>query len=250
MAGRKLWLENDIETAQHLLATADMRIAELSNPALTPIRQAIVADIAAVRALPQPRITDIHITLSGLIAQLGQLPLNYVEEHHQPMKAQQTPSVSNDIADWQQNLTSSVSGLFSKLFYINTGTSEGGSEPYKMPRQQWYLRASVKHAWLQAQSAVLSRNQVVYQDSLKRSIEWLGYFKQTDSGVQAAITTLNSLLKDPITAQYPEKLRSQIILEKTLRTRLSTLPAIKPEAAKPSVESATEQSTLEQGQAL
>ena len=252
MAGRKLWLENDIETAQHLLATADLRIAELSNPALTPIRQAIIADITVVRALPQPRITDIHLSLSGLIAQLDKLPLNYVEEHHQPIKTQQPQIVSGDLADWQDNLTNSVSAWLSKLFYINTGTSEGGSEPYKMPRQQWFLRANVKHAWLQAQSAVLSRNQIVYQDSLKRSVQWLGHFKQTDSGVQAAITTLESLLNDQIIAQYPEKLQSQILLEKTLRTRLSTVPTVKPEntPTQKTEEQQPKPETQQQGQAL
>lgn len=256
MAGRKLWLENDIETAQHLLATADLRIAELSNPALTPIRQAIVADIGAVRALPQPRITDIHLTLSGLIGQIDALPLNYVEEHHQPIKTQQAPTVSGDLNDWQANLTTSVSGFVSKLFYINTGSGEGASEPYKMPHQQWFLRANVKHAWLQAQSALLSRNQAVFEDSLTRSIQWLGHFKQSDSGVKAAIMTLNSLLKDPISAKYPEKLQSQLILEKTLRARLSIVPNIdakidaKPKPAEPSAESQTEPLSESQGQAL
>ena len=225
MAARKLWLENDSQTAQHLLVTADLRIAELNNPALIPIRKAIVNDIAVVRALPQPRVTDIHLALSGLVSQLDSLPLNYVQEHRQPMSAQQNTPVSDDIGDWQQNLTTSVSTLFSKLFYFNAGVEQGSSEPYKMPRQQWFLRANVKHAWLQAQMALLSRNDVVYQEALKRSIEWLGHFKQSDNGVQMAITTLNGLLKDPIVADYPEKLESQAILEQTLRERLATVPS-------------------------
>ena len=251
MAGRKLWLENDIETAQHLLATADMRISELSNPTLMPIRKAIVNDIATVRALPQPRVTDIHLALSGLISQLDDLPLNYVQENHQPKKIQQAPTVSSDINDWQDNLTTSLSGVFSKLFYINTGVQEGASEPYKMPRQQWFLRANVRLAWLQAQNALLSHNQEVYQDSLNRSIEWLGHFKQTDSRVKAAMTTLQALIADPITATYPEKLQSQLLLESTLRERLSTVPLVgeNVEEVKPAESQAQEQQN-EQGQAL
>ena len=47
IAGRKLWLEDDIDTAQSLLVAADLRVAELSDPSLYPLRASIAEDIAA-----------------------------------------------------------------------------------------------------------------------------------------------------------------------------------------------------------
>ncbi|MCJ8272701.1 MAG: uroporphyrinogen-III C-methyltransferase, partial [Psychrosphaera sp.] len=79
IAGRKLWLEDDIDTAQSLLITADLRVAELSDPSLYPLRASIAQDIAALRALPNPRVTDIHLNLSGLIKNIDTLTINTIE---------------------------------------------------------------------------------------------------------------------------------------------------------------------------
>ncbi|MCJ8269771.1 MAG: uroporphyrinogen-III C-methyltransferase, partial [Psychrosphaera sp.] len=130
----------------------------------------------------------------------------------------------------------SMDNLASKLFYVNHGMAEGDIQPLKMPRQQWYLRANLKMALLQAQVAILSRDEVVFRDTVSRAIEWLGFFKQTDSAVQAATLTLSSLLKDPLKADYPKQFVSQKVLEGLIQERLgkaASLPVALPAKAAP-----------------
>lgn len=239
IAGRKLWLENDSQTALHLLVTAEQRIAELGDPALMPIRMAIANDIAVVRGLPQPRVTEIYVHLAGLLEQLDGLPLEYVDQHLQPMEHHVVPQVSGEIKDWQQNLKLSIVTLLNKMFYINTGTEAGASEPFRMPQQQWFLRANVRLAWLQAQTALLQGESVIYQRALQRSFTWLEHFKPSDPKVKATMATLVNLLNEPInvSADYPQGFTSQPLLEQTLRQRLTTEPQIQT-LATPTVSSA------------
>ncbi|NQZ06359.1 MAG: uroporphyrinogen-III C-methyltransferase [Algicola sp.] len=239
IAGRKLWLEDDIETAQSLLVTADLRVMELSDPSLYPLRASIAQDIAALRALPNPRVTDIHLNLSGLIKNIDTLTINTIEiytDKPRPVKEAVTAAVATDKAantsvaepTMLDTFLNSMDNLASKLFYVNHGIGEGDIQPLKMPRQQWYLRANLKMALLQAQVAILSRDEVVFRDTVSRAIEWLGMFKQTDSAVQAATLTLSSLLKDPLKADYPKQFVSQKVLERLIQERLgkaASLPA-------------------------
>jgi len=49
MAGRKLFLENDIGTSMTLLAEADARLEDLGDPSLLPIRALIASDIQTLQ---------------------------------------------------------------------------------------------------------------------------------------------------------------------------------------------------------
>jgi uncharacterized protein HemX len=235
IAGRKLWLEDDIGTAQSLLITADIRVAQLSDPSLYPLRASIAQDIAALRALPNPRVTDIHLNLSGLIANIDNLTINTIEIYTDKLLPENAPAtlsigaVSTGAATTDapveepsmlDTFLNSMETLASKLFYVNHGAAEGDIKPLKMPRQQWYLRANLKMALLQAQVAILNRDEVVFRDTISRAIEWLGLFKQTDSAVQATALTLSSLLIDPIKAEYPKEFVSQKVLERLIQERL------------------------------
>jgi len=224
MAGRKLWLEDDINTSLHLLANADITISGLNDPSLLPIRTAIANDIALIRGLANPQVEDIHLTLSGLIGQVDVLTINLAEQSTVVAKLDEPQQVSGQIDDWQQNLMHSVGGMLSKMFHVEAGIAQGDIAPMKMPRQQWFLRANLSMAWLQAQVALLKREQKVFQDSIAQSIKWLSYFNQNDLNVQASITALQTMVNLPIRAQYPESFSSQKLLKQTLQQRLSTIP--------------------------
>ncbi|MFT4929024.1 MAG: uroporphyrin-3 C-methyltransferase [Phenylobacterium sp.] len=247
MAGRKLWLEDDLITAQHLLATADVRISELNDPSLYPLRKVISEDIATIRALPHPPVSDIHLALSGLIELIDGMAINSLDIQRLGAKAQDrlvsepVNDSGNELADdYQNNFLKSLKDFASRLLYINGGVNEGDIEPLKMPRQQWYLRANLKMALLQAQVAVLSRDQAVFRDTVTRAISWLEHFKPGDSTVLATKTSLEAMLNHPIDAQYPEQFVSQKVMNELLLDRLGNAYQVRQPAPAPKVEAKVE----------
>jgi uroporphyrin-3 C-methyltransferase len=220
IAGRKLWLEDDTQTAQSLLATASVRIGELGDPSLFPLQRTISEDIAAIRALPTANIADIHLSLSGLINELETLPINLIEDNSVKPPEPTDFSLSSESADWQENLTKSFKGFVSDLLFVSPGVAENEVMPFMMPEQQWFLRANVKMAMLQAQIAVLQGKQQVFDDAVKRSLNGLQYFNQADSSVKAVILTLSSVSKNLIQTQYPEHFASQKLIDNLLIQRL------------------------------
>ena len=97
IAGRKLWLEHDKETAKGILATADLRISSLNDGGLFSLRQAIAEDIAVIDALPDSRVTDYYLNLSGLVANVDQMKVNVLEpgfsvKQSQPLQTAQANS--------------------------------------------------------------------------------------------------------------------------------------------------------------
>ncbi|MFT5161881.1 MAG: uroporphyrin-3 C-methyltransferase [Alteromonadaceae bacterium] len=220
IAGRKLWLENDIITSQHLLATANVRLSELNDPSLLVLRKVLSEDIATLRALPNPPISDIHLSLSGLIKTIDALVINSIEVQRDKARPVKDNIISDSPADYKENLFKSVDDFVSRLLFIDYGVAETDIKPLKMPRQQWYLRANLKMKLLQAQVAVLSRDQGVFRDTIGVAINWLEHFKSTDSNVVAMKVVLTDMLSYAIDAKYSDQFEAQKLLDQLLLDRL------------------------------
>src|SRR6185295_10428458 len=73
------------------LEAASQRIAGMSDPLLTPVRERVIQELAALRALPQPDVQEIMLTLATLVGEVPQLPLQFTApEHYTP------PSIAED----------------------------------------------------------------------------------------------------------------------------------------------------------
>ena len=221
LAGHKLWLEHDKQSALSLLASAAMRLQQIGDPSLLPLRKAIGEDIATLYGLPDPRVIDIHLTLSGVINQVDSLPVNgFTVEAVSAAPAKPDRTRTDDPADWMDNLYKNVAEVGDLLFDVQTKVADGEIESWVQPTQQWYLRANLKTALLQAQLAALQRDQRVFDDAVKMAQHWLDRFQATDVAVQAASGTLAVLLEHPIVAKYPERMTSQALAEQLLHQRL------------------------------
>jgi uroporphyrin-3 C-methyltransferase len=74
-AQQQLALTRDVRGAERILASADRRLAALTEPALIPLREAIASDRNTLAALPLPDTTGLAIYLSDLGQRVGTLPL-------------------------------------------------------------------------------------------------------------------------------------------------------------------------------
>jgi uroporphyrin-3 C-methyltransferase len=75
VANTELALTRDFESAVTALELADGRLAELGNPELAPVRDAIAGELLALRSLRLPDIEGIVFSLGRLSARADELPL-------------------------------------------------------------------------------------------------------------------------------------------------------------------------------
>src|SRR5688572_32476040 len=75
VANSELMLTRDFENAVTALELADGRLAELGNPELAPVREAIAGELLALRSLRLPDVEGIVFSLGRLAMRAEDLPL-------------------------------------------------------------------------------------------------------------------------------------------------------------------------------
>ena len=75
VANSELMLTRDFESAVTALELADGRLAELGNPELAPVREAIAGELLALRSLRLPDVEGIVFSLGRLASRADALPL-------------------------------------------------------------------------------------------------------------------------------------------------------------------------------
>ena len=217
LAGRKLFLEHDVESATQLMESADQRIAALNDPSLVGLRKAMANDITKLRVVPLVDRDGLVLRLTALQQQVDKLPLaNALLPEAAAVEKQQ---VSEDIANWQDNLMTSLKD-FSENF-ITFRTRDGNVIPLLSPQQHFYLKENIKAKLETAIKAVYQEQGEIYTTSLETADKWaMAFFNQDDNSVKEFNKTLSQLSKQDIQVEYPAKLESQNQLSNVIRERL------------------------------
>ncbi|OLQ89347.1 heme biosynthesis operon protein HemX [Vibrio panuliri] len=217
LAGRKLFLEHDAESATLLMESADQRIAALNDPSLVPLRKSMANDITKLKSIPLIDRDGLVLRLTALQQQVDQLPLaNAILPEE---KAQQPEKVSQDINDWQQNLKTSLKD-FSENF-ITFRSRDGNVIPLLSPQQHFYLRENMKAKLETAIKAVYVEQQEIYQTALSTAEQWSqSFYDQESNQVKEFNKALELLAKQTVQVEYPVKLETQQRLTDVIRERL------------------------------
>ncbi|MFD1009476.1 MULTISPECIES: uroporphyrinogen-III C-methyltransferase [Oceanisphaera] len=218
MAGRKLWLEQDVVAAAMMLANADERLAALNDPSLTPTRRALADDIASIKSVKKIDREGLVIKLNSINDQVDKLQLDGVI-----MARAEEPdfAVSESVSDWKANLKNSWAS-FSDDF-VTVRRRDGNVEALLSPQQHWYLSENLKGKLLQAQLAVYREQQEIYDSSLEQSKQWLQDYFADDSVRQFMLEQLEQLSVQQIKVDYPEQFTAQGSLKQLLDDRLQRL---------------------------
>ncbi|KIP79213.1 uroporphyrin-III methyltransferase [Vibrio harveyi] len=217
LAGRKLFLEHDVESATQLMESADQRIAALNDPSLVGLRKAMANDITKLRVVPLVDRDGLVLRLTALQQQVDKLPLaNALLPEAAAVEKQQ---VSGDIANWQDNLMTSLKD-FSENF-ITFRTRDGNVIPLLSPQQHFYLKENIKAKIETAIKSVYQEQGEIYTTSLETADKWaMAFFSQDDNSVKEFNKSLSQLSKQDIEVEYPAKLESQNQLSDVIRERL------------------------------
>lgn len=222
MAGRKLWLEQDLTTAAILLTDADTRIQAIGDPSLVPLRKALTEDIAAVKSAPVLDQEGLTLRVGTLLDNLDQLKIKGLEP-----TLEQDPAgdeVSDQISDWQTNLKKSAK-QFAESF-ITIRRHDGQIEALLSPEQSAYLQENLRLQLQLAQLNLLRQDQANFRNHLHKAQAWLtDYYEADDSATSFMQKELAALQEVDITAHYPKTFAVQPLLEKALADRAQ--PAVR-----------------------
>ncbi|MCJ8352271.1 uroporphyrinogen-III C-methyltransferase [Moritella sp.] len=215
IAGRKIALEQDIDTSLALLSSASRRLTQLNDPSLLPLRKVIEQDITTLSKLPRIDHDGLALKLAIQAEEVDNLAL---AGFTRPEVVASETQLSSDSADWKANLTKSWKS-FSDNF-ITIRRQDNSVDALLSPQTAWYLTENLKTQLLQAELAVHRQDQAKFKQALKTAKAWIKrYYDVNQPATKSMLTSLDSLSNVIITTTYPTKLNSAALIQTTIRDR-------------------------------
>lgn len=217
MAGRKLWLERDVRTAILMLESADSRLQDTEDPSLLPVRQLIANDIQSLQQINNVSLSSVALALSAMSNQVTELSLALPKL---PDIQQQQDEISDSVSDGWANIKKQWKFFVDGLIKYQPRSTP--IRPMLDAQQQWLAREQLRLALMQAQSAVLTENPNLYQQSLQRGIELLvAHFDLQVTSVEKFADSLKNLSQTQMERTFPAQLESAQPLKDILNSRVS-----------------------------
>ncbi len=215
LANQRLLMTADAASARGLLQSADTLLRQLEDVSLHPVRRAVAADIAALRALPEIDIEGLYLRLSALVDQVAGLVIFELPER-------EAGPTAVEADDWQQRLRQGYEEALQTLSrYVTVRRREMPFEALIDPQWEALLRQNLVMLLQQAQVALLSGNQSLYHASLQRAQRWLTeYYTADEVATTAAARELDDLAAQAIAAELPDISRSLQALDAVMEQRL------------------------------
>lgn len=216
LANQRLLLGGDPKTAFEQLLSADNIIHDVDDSGLLPARAALAKDIAALKAVDVVDTEGIYFELEAVAAQAQQLHLIEAVEIKDaaPIPASATATLTERL---QTGLRAAVHKLY-QLVQIRRR-----DEPYKpllAPQYEAALQQNVKLAFEQAEVALLTRNQKLYEHSLAKARDWLvTYYTVDEHATQAVVAQIDELIAKRVEVALPDISESRRELKAYIKMR-------------------------------
>ncbi|KAF7767528.1 uroporphyrinogen-III synthase [Pseudoalteromonas citrea] len=159
-----------------------------NEPNSTALLSAIAQDIAALKAQPKPQIESRYLQLHGLLTQVSALELQTLRLPKQTQL--QTTQLSNDVNDWQTNLSRTWKNLVDDFITVRH-REVAVIDPLLDQQEQQLLKAQLRSHLSQAQSALMDKQASVFFSALSSAQKTLtDYFQKDSAAVQAMLDEL------------------------------------------------------------
>ncbi len=209
LAGQRLLVGRDVDAALALLEQADALLRDTGEPKFDGVRLAIARDRAALAAVPRVDQVGLYATLSGLIDQVGKLQL----EFEAPTTEAEVTSAPD--AGWWAKATGGWHAALAKLS-DHLIVRRRSDEIAQLMTPEWaaLARQNIRMLIEQAQIAMLSANQPLFERSLQRASGFVALFAGQDTNrVSSIVQSLNALQSETIAPALPELSETRSLLE-------------------------------------
>ena len=208
LAGQRLLVARDVDAALALLEQADVLLRDTGEPKFEGARLAIARDRAALAAVPRVDQVGLYARLSGLIDQVDKLQL----EFEAPAAAQ--PAVAVDTGWWAQASSAWRAALAKLSDHLIVRRRSDEIAQLMTPEWAALARQNIRMLIEQAQIAMLSANQPLFERSLQRASGFVALFAEQDAErVSSIVQTLDALGGETIAPELPELTETRSLLE-------------------------------------
>ncbi|NQX89328.1 MAG: uroporphyrinogen-III C-methyltransferase [Halioglobus sp.] len=214
LANQRLVMAQDPTASLALLNGADAVLLEIDDPSLHDLRAALASDIASLRAVPQVDIEGIYLRLSALVEQADKLVIFQL-----PVQADgPAPQVAQD---WRGRLHQGYEAALNRLSsYLIIRRRDIPMQALMDPQWEGLVRQNLRMLLEQAQVALLSGNQTLYMATLRRALQWVDQFSDSDAARARAMSQeIRTLVDLTIGVKQPDISRSLQAMETALEQR-------------------------------
>jgi uncharacterized protein HemX len=209
LAGQRLLIARDVDAALALLEQVDALLRDTGEPKFEGARQAIARDRAALAAVPRVDQVGLYATLSGLIDQVEKLQLEF------EALVTEAEVTSAPDAGWWGQATGGWRAALAKLS-DHLIVRRRSDEIAQLMTPEWaaLARQNIRMLIEQAQIAMLSANQPLFERSLQRASGFVALFAEQDAKrVSSIVQSLNALQSETIAPALPELSETRSLLE-------------------------------------
>ena len=209
LAGQRLLVARDVDAALALLEQADTLLRDTGEPTFEVVRLAIARDRAALAAVPRVAQLGLYATLSALIDQVDKLQLEF-----EAPAAAAGVAVTLD-AGWRAQATSGWHAALATLS-DHLIVRRRSDEIAQLMTPEWasLARQNIRMLIEQAQIAMLSAKQPLFERSLQRASGFVALFaEQDEERVTSIVQTLDALGGEAIAPELPELIETRSLLE-------------------------------------
>lgn len=199
LANQRLLMTGDVASARGLLASADGILRQLDDAGLHAVRRAVASDRAALRAVPSVDVEGIYLRLAALVDQIAGLEVFALPER------EETPT--QEAGDgWKARLQQGYQQALAKLSdYVAIRRREAPVEALVDPQLEDLMRQNTAMLLQQAQIALMSGNQRLYDESLQRTRRWISEFFLLDERVaESVLREIDALAGEVVAVSLPD----------------------------------------------
>lgn len=202
VADQRLLLTRDTHTALRALKNADQRLRDMGDPSLLEVRKKITDDIVALRAVPDPDIAGMALTLSGLAQRVDVLPLTGGPSEHAKPADGGTQEGTAQTPGWRGFLNRLWGQIKTLVVIQHKGA---GGKPLLPPDERYFLRENLRLKLESARLALLRHDGKTFRDALATAGKWLTeYFDPQSQAVISMQDSLKELAGTDLTPTLPD----------------------------------------------
>ena len=211
-AARMMWSQEDYKAALRLLKLADQQLVGIDNRDAIRTREKLAGDIERVNAIVEADNTDLALQLVGLQQRVADLP-DKVNNNQQRLSSD-TQAVSDDVNDWQTNLSSNWQSFLDN--FIRIQPVESDPEPLLNVTQRTAINERIQLTFTLAQQAAVKNNEQLWQRYLEQLSKLILEVKGDKAATQDVVSRIQALSREDFEEQSLDQLESLDFIAQTI----------------------------------
>ena len=189
LADRKLRIDQDYATAADLLAEADKLVLSLNDNRAFNLRSLYAKEITKLRSTPATDYDGIALRLMAMVEEIDTIKIKLEPGS---LLGENSAAVSDNIADWKQNLATSFNEFTAKFIVVRSKNETENMLVH--PENQLYLRENLRVLLTAASLAGYRGDYQYFQKNRTEALALLEkYFDVTDPKTSALVTMLREI---------------------------------------------------------